>query len=104
MRTVSVEGSGDDAARAAKLMHEQETAIRAAQSAHAKFGDDVSMQIAGQLYAHKVELVRGRAVAAGVEPSTGGRQLLQLTPEELNAWVAQVLAPAEAEKEEAKQL
>ncbi len=104
VRAVSVEGGGDDAARAAKLHQEQETAIKAAQAAQAKFGDNVSMQIAGQLYAHKVELVKGRAVAAGVEPSAGGKQLLQLTPEELNTWVTQVLAPAEAEKEEAKQL
>ncbi len=104
VRTVSVEGGGDDAARAAKLKQEQDAAIQAAQAANARFGDDASIQIAGQLYAHKVELVRERAVAAGVEPMAGGKQLLQLTPEELNAWIAQVLTPAEAEKEEAKQL
>ncbi len=100
----AVECRGDDAARALMLQREQETAIAAARSANATFGDDVSVQIAAQLYAHKVEMVRTRAKAIGVEPTCGGRQLIELSPDELNSWVRTTLAPAEAEAAEAKEL
>ncbi len=91
----SVEGACDDAARALKLMGEQDAAIKAAQAANATFGDQVSMQIAGQLYAHKVQLAVDRAKAAGVQPEVGGKQLIQLPPDAFNRWVTEVLAPAE---------
>jgi hypothetical protein len=100
----AVECRGDDAARALKLQQEQEAAIAAARSANATFGDDTSVQIAAQLYAHKVEMVRARAKSIGVEPSCGGKQLIELSPEELNSWVRGTLAPAEAEAAETKEL
>ncbi len=93
---VSVEAAGDDRARAAKLKQEQDAAIAAAREAGASFGDEASVQIAGQLYAHKVQLVADRAKAAGVEPSCEGRPLIGLAPQELNKWVQAVLDPAEA--------
>ncbi len=98
----SVEGACDDAARALKLMGEQEAAIKAAQAANATFGDATSMQIAGQLYAHKVQLAADRAKAAGVRPEVDGVQLIQLPPDAFNRWVAEVLAPAEKAMEEAE--
>jgi hypothetical protein len=58
------------------------------------------MQIAGQLYAHKVDLIKARAVAAGITPLADGRELLQLAPAELNAWVEGVLTRAEKQGEQ----
>ncbi len=101
--SVAVEGVCDDAARALKLMGEQEAAIRAAQAANATFGDDVSMQIAGQLYAHKVQLAVERAKAAGVQPEVGGVQLIQLPPDAFNKWIQEVLTPAEVARGEAEE-
>ncbi len=94
----AVESTGDDAARALKLHQEQQVAIEAAKAAQATFGDQTSMQIAGQLYAHKVHLIKARAAAAGVAPMADGRELLRLTPEELNTWVEKVLVQAENQK------
>ncbi len=99
----SVEGVCDDTARALKLMGEQEAAINAAQAANATFGDSVSMQIAGQLYAHKVQLAVDRARAVGVQPEVDGVQLIQLPPDAFNRWVTEVLAPAERAKGEAEE-
>ncbi len=101
---VSVEASGDDAARAAKLQQEQQAAVEAAKEANATFGDEKSMLIAGQLYAHKVELVRARAQAVGIPPSSEGKQLIELQPDDLNRWVREVLAPAEKKKEKEDEL
>ncbi len=100
-QAASVESACDDAARALKLRGEQETAIQAAQAANAKFGDETSMQIAGQLYAHKVQLAQDRAAAVGVEPTCNGVPLIQLPPEAFNDWIQRVLAPAERAKKEA---
>ncbi len=96
----AVEGNGDDAGRALKLHQEQEAATEAAKAANATFGDQTSMQIAGQLYAHKVDLIKARAVAAGITPLADGRELLQLAPAELNAWVEGVLTRAEKQGEQ----
>ncbi len=92
---VAVEGTGDDAARALRLQQEQNAAIQAAQSANATFGDAKSVQIAAQIYAQKVEQARGRAQSAGISPTCNGRQLIELSPDELNAWIRDVLTPAE---------
>ncbi len=104
VRDVSVEADGDDAARAAELKLEQDAAIAAAQKANATFGDEASMQIAGQLYARKVQQVVDRAKAAGVAPASDGKALIELTPHDLNEWVRSVLAPLEAEAAETKEL
>ncbi len=101
----SVEGAGDDAARALKLKQEQDAVIQATGVARAKFGDEASMHIAGQLYARKVEAPKKRAKATGVAPAAGGKELIQLTLEELNAWIESILKPAEGrEDEETKKL
>ncbi len=101
----SVEGDGDDAARALKLKQEQDAVIQATLAAKANFGDGASMHIAGQLYARKVEALKERARATGIAPAAGGRELIQLTPEELNEWVESTLKPAEGkEEEETKEL
>ncbi len=91
----AVEAAGDDAARAAKLHQEQTAAIELARAANAKFGDGASVQIAAQLYAHKVELAKARAVAIGLDTTVGERQLIELSPEQFNAWVLDKLSPAE---------
>ncbi len=93
----SVEGTGDDQARAQKLRQEQEIAIQTARAAKATFGDEVSMQIAGQLYAHKISLAAERARKVGIEAVVGGKQLIDLAPEAFTAWLQDVLTPAEAE-------
>ncbi len=77
--------------------------MQAARGANAVFGDETSVQIAAQLYAHKVELLRGRAQTVGVGSIYEGKQLIELSPEELNVWVRDVLAPAESEAKEAQE-
>jgi hypothetical protein len=101
----SVELGGDDARRALKLQQEQAVAIWAARNAQSIFGDDVSRGIAGQLFAHKVQLVEARAREVGVEPRADGKSLVDLDPEAFMAWVHDVLEPAEkAAAQEAKDL
>ncbi len=101
----SVESAGDDAARALRLKQEQDAVIQATVAARASFGDEASMHIAGQLYAQKVEALKGRARATGIAPTVAGRELIQLSPEELNEWVEKTLMPAEGkEEEETKEL
>ncbi len=92
----SADVGSDDAARARKLYEEQALAIEAARQANAEFGDEQSRQIAGQLYAHKVDLVRARAEAVGVRPVAGDRQLIELAPQEFTMWIKQHFEPAEA--------
>ncbi len=104
MRDVSVEAEGDDAARAARLKLEQDAAITAAKEMGATFGDNASVQIAAQLYARKVQQVADRARAAGVEPASDGKALIELAPHDLNEWVKAVLTPAEREAAECKDL
>ncbi len=99
-----MESGGDDAIRAAKLKQEQDAAMEAAREAKATFGDEASMHIAGQLYAHKAQLVVERAKAVGIEPTSGGKSLIELTPHEFNAWIQHTLAPAEGEAAETKEL
>ncbi len=91
-----VESTSDDAARAIRLRQEQDALVQATVAARASFGDNAAMQIAGQLYAQKVEALRERAKTAGAATVVGGREILQLAPEELNAWVDGMLKPAEA--------
>ncbi len=95
-QVVSVEAGGDDQARARKLMQEQALVVAATVGSNSTFGDEQSRQLAGQLYAHKVELVKARATAAGLDTMPGGRQLIELDPQSFNAWVAEHLEPAEA--------
>ncbi len=91
----SVEVQGDDYRRALKLREEQAIAAAAAIEGQAVFGDERSRQIAGQLYEHKVSLLKARATELGLAPTSGGRQLIELTPEELAEWMRRVLEPAE---------
>ncbi len=97
----SVEGAGDDAARALRLKQEQDAVIQATMAAKANFGDEASMHIVGQLNARKVEALKERTKATGVAPAMGGRELIQLTPEELNVWIEGTLKPAEGKEDEA---
>jgi hypothetical protein len=101
---VSVEGGGDDQQRARKLQQEQQQAVAAALSANATFGDEQARQIAGQLYAHKVELAKARAAAVGVEAAIDGRPLIELAPDRFTAWITEVLEPAERDAKEEKDL
>jgi hypothetical protein len=99
-----VELGGDDTARAQKLQQEQQIAIWAARNAQSMFGDAASRASAGQLYAHKVQLVEKRANEIGLAPQVEGKHLIDLAPEEFTAWVNDVLVPAEKEAREAKDL
>jgi cell division septation protein DedD len=91
----AVEDDADDVARALRLQREQEAVIQATVAANASCGDAASLHIAGQLYACKVDALKERAKVAGIAPTAEGKELIQLTPEELNAWVAATLKPAE---------
>jgi hypothetical protein len=88
--------SGDDLARARKLHEEQLAAVEAARRANAEFGDDQSKQIVGQLYARQVEQVAARARKVGLRAAAGGKQLIELAPQDLTDWVREHLEPAEA--------
>ncbi len=103
-QSTSVELGGDDTARAQKLYQEQQIAIWAARNAQSMFGDATSRAIAGQLYAHKTQLVEERARAIGLDPTAGGKCLIDLAPEEFTAWIDDVLVPAERQASEAKDL
>ncbi len=92
----SADVGSDDATRARKLYEEQALAIEAARRANAEFVDEQSRQIAGQLYAHKVDLVRARAEAVGVRPMAGEKQLIELAPQDFVDWIRTHLEPAEA--------
>ncbi len=105
VREASVELAGDDAARAAQLQKEQAIAMWAARNAQSIFGDESSRAIAGQLYAHKVQVVVQRAREIGVDPrAEDGRELVELAPEDFTKWVHEVLEPAERGTDEAKDL
>ncbi len=100
----SVETEGDDHRRALKLREEQAIAAAAAIECNAVFGDERSRQIAGQLYEHKVNLIETRAIALGIQPTSEGRQLLELSPEELADWIRATLEPAERAAKEDKEI
>ncbi len=91
----SVDTAGDDVKRALKLREEQAIAAAAAIECQAVFGDERSRQIAGQLFEHKVGLIKCRAAELGLDPTAGGRQLIELSPEELAEWIRDTLEPAE---------
>ncbi len=103
-QSTSVELGGDDAARAQKLYQEQQIAMWAARNAQSIFGDAASRAIAGQLYAHKTQLVEERARAIGLDPTSEGKGLIDLAPEDFMAWVDNVLVPAERQASEARDL
>ncbi len=86
----------DDAQRAERLRQEQAIAMAAALEANAVFGDEKSRQIAGQLYAHQVDMAKRRAEKVGVPVVIGGKQLIELSPEDFGDWVRSALEPAEA--------
>ncbi len=100
----SVELQGDDYRRALKLREEQAIAAAAAIECRAVFGDERSRQIAAQLYAHKVGLVGKRAAELGLAAEAKGKPLAELGPEDLAAWIRDVLEPAERAARDEKDL
>ncbi len=86
----------DDGRRAERLRQEQAIAMAAALEANAVFGDEKSRQIAGQLYAHQVEMAKKRAEKVKVPVEIGGKQLIELSPEDFGEWVRNALEPAGA--------
>ncbi len=87
---------GDDSQRAERLRQEQAAAVAAAQEANAVFGDEKSRQIAGQLYAQKVDAARRRAEKVGLPTVVDGKGLIELSPEQFGDWIRAKLEPAEA--------
>ncbi len=99
-----METEGDDHKRALKLREEQAIAAAAAIECKAILGDERSRQIAGQLYEHKVGLMKSRAIELGIPPTSGKKQLIELTPEELADWIQKTLEPAERAAKEDTEL
>ncbi len=87
-------------ARRARELHQQQSAAAAAQAESyaagmGGFGSDTALSLAAQRYVQEVQDAQRRARAKGIEPSAGGRDLLQLTPMELQEWVEAHLGGAE---------
>ncbi len=81
-------------AKAARELHQQIQQAAAAQqqsfeAGHGGFGSDIALSVAAQQFVLQVQAVQAKAQAKGIEPRAGGRDLLQLTPLELQAWVSE---------------
>ncbi len=51
------------------------------------FGSGVALSLAAQRYAQEVQKAQQRAQDKGIEPRADGRDLIQLTPMELQSWI-----------------
>ncbi len=79
-------------ARRARELHQQQSLAAAAQmesyeAGMGGFGSDVALSLAAQKYVQEVQDAQRRAKAKGIEPRANGKDLIQLTPMELQAWV-----------------
>jgi hypothetical protein len=79
-------------ARRARELHQQQSLAAAAQmesyeAGMGGFGSDVALSLAAQKYVQEVQHAQRRAKAKGIEPRANGKDLIQLTPMELQAWV-----------------
>ncbi len=81
-----------DRQRAAELMQQQQMAIAAQQASHEAgaggFGSQAAQSAAAQQFLADVCKAVDRARKLGVDPRADGKELVELSPMELNQWVA----------------
>ncbi len=85
-----------DRKRAAELLQQEQLAVAAQRASHEAgaggFGSHTALSMAAQRFVTEVQKATEQAHKAGVEPRTrDGRELLELTPLELNEWVTEYL-------------
>ncbi len=80
-----------DAQRAMELQQQQSQAMAAQRESFEAgaggFGSGVALSLAAQRYAQEVQKAQKRALERGVEPRVDGKDLIQLTPMELQSWI-----------------
>ncbi len=81
-------------AKCALELHQQIQQAAAAQkesfeAGKGGFGSDIALSLAAQKFVQEVQAAQAKAKARGIEPRAGGRDLIQLTPLELQAWVSE---------------
>ncbi len=81
-----------DRRRATELLQQQQQAIAAQQASHdagaGGFGSETAQTVAAQHFLAQVCKAVEQARTMGIEPRSGTRQLVELTPMELRQWVA----------------
>jgi hypothetical protein len=82
--------------RAAELLQQEQLAVAAQRASHEAgaggFGSHTALSVAAQRFVTEVQKATEQARRAGVEPRTSdGRELLELTPQELTKWVTEHL-------------
>ncbi len=80
-----------DAKRAMELQQQQSQAVAAQKESFEAgaggFGSGVALSLAAQRYAQEVQKAQKRAYEKGIEPRADGKDLIQLTPMELQSWI-----------------
>ncbi len=80
-----------DARRAAELQQQQSQAVAAQKESYEAgaggFGSGAALSLAAQRYAQEVQRAQQRAREKGIEPLAEGKDLIQLTPMELQSWI-----------------
>jgi ParB-like chromosome segregation protein Spo0J len=89
----------EEDARRARELHQQHQQAEAAQresfeAGKGGFGSDVALSLAAQRFVLEVQEARTKAMAKGIDPHVNGKDLIQLTPAELQAWVQEKLGDA----------
>ncbi len=89
----------EEDARRARELHQQHQQAEAAQresfeAGKGGFGSDVALSLAAQKFVLEVQEARTKAMAKGIDPHVNGKDLIQLTPAELQAWVQEKLGDA----------
>ncbi len=82
--------------RRARELHLQHQRAEAAQresfeAGTGGFGSNVALSLAAQRFVQEAQEARAKAIAKGIEPHVNGKDLIQLTPAELQAWVQERL-------------
>ncbi len=87
-----------DRRRAAELLQQQQHAIAAQQASHdagaGGFGSETAQSVAAQHFLAQVCKAVEQARTMGIEPRSGTKQLVELTPMELKQWVDEHIGDA----------
>ncbi len=91
-RRSEAEAREEQDARRAQELHRQQSQAAAAQresyeAGAGGFGSDAALSFAAQKFVQEVQEAQRRAKAKGIDPSKDGKDLLQLSPMELQEWV-----------------
>ncbi len=86
----------EEDARRARELYQQHQRAEAAQresfeAGTGGFGSDVALSLAAQRFVLEVQEAKTKAIAKGIDPRVNGKDLIQLTPAELQAWVQEQL-------------